>query len=67
MNKNDLLNPGTVVHAYDPNTWEVETERPEVGDDPWIYNESEASMECVRLSKIMGVGLGMWLICRVLT
>ena len=48
MNKNDQLNAGIVVHVYDSNTWEVEAGRPEVEDDPWIYSEFEATMECVR-------------------
>lgn len=60
MNKNDQLNPGMVVHASDPNTWEVETGRPGVGDDPWIYSEFEASMEYV--SKIIRGGQEMWLV-----
>lgn len=47
MNKNDQLNPGMMVHTYDPNTQEAEAGRPEVRDGPWIYSEFEASMECV--------------------
>lgn len=61
MNKNNPLNPDMVVHAYDPNPWEGETERPEVGDDPWLYSDFETSMEYVGSSKIIRVGPGMWL------
>jgi hypothetical protein len=33
-----------VIHVYDPSTWEAETGRSQVQDQPWLHSEFEASI-----------------------